>query len=175
MATWAWPPLPSRSAPSFSRSAAISRIRSCPAISLPRTPYQAPAGPDVRDLALLPAVVGVDATIQVRATLDDTRYSTLGGNEPTQNIAGGELYVDLPPWVQGATPAAQPLLPLDGAFDASVEEVWASLSTAGLEPGRHVLYLRGRDAEGHLGAFSAHFLYVMGHRAYLPVVQQQAP
>ena len=139
-----------------------------------RTPYQTPAGPDVRDLSLLPQVVDTDATVQVRATLDDTRYSTLGGSEPTQNIAGGELYVGLPPWVEGAAPAAQPLLPLDGAFDASVEEVWASLSTAGLEPGRHILYLRGRDAGGHWGAFSAHFLYVIGHQAYLPMVRQQS-
>lgn len=140
------------------------------AAKVARTPYQTPAGPDVRDLSLLPPAAGAGATIQVRATLDDTRYSTVGGSEPTQNIAGGELYLDIPPWVQDATPIAQPLLPLDGALDAPVEEVWATLSTAGLEPGRHIVYLRGRDAGGHWGAFSAHFFYVTTHQVYLPVV-----
>ena len=139
-----------------------------------RTPYQTPAGPDARDLALLPAAaVGRGGTVQVRATLDDTRYSAANGSEPVQSVVAGELYVDAPPWAEGATPVAQPLLPLDGALDASVEAVQASLSTAGLEPGRHTLYLRGRDAAGNWGAFSAVFLHVTGYEAYLPLVARQ--
>ncbi len=143
------------------------------AAKVARTPYQIPAGPDARDLSVVPAVTGRDTAVQVRATLDDTRYSAAGGLEPMQNIAGGELYVDIPPWAEGATPVAQPLLPLDGTFDSQVETVQTSLVTAGLAPGRHILYLRGRDAAGSWGAFSAVFLTVSGEKVYLPLAGRQ--
>jgi hypothetical protein len=139
-----------------------------------RTPYLTPAGPDARDLSVAPAVAGQAITVQVQATLDDTRYSAANGSEPVQGIAAGELYVDVPPWAVDAGPVAYPLLPLDGTFDSSVEAVQANLSTAGLAPGRHILYLRGRDAAGSWGAFSAIFLHVTGQKAYLPLVGHQA-
>jgi carboxypeptidase T len=142
------------------------------AAKVARTPYQTPAGPDARDLSVLPVSVRQGSTVQVLATLDDTRYSARRGSEPVQNIAAGELYVDVPPWAGEGTPVAQPLLPVDGTFDAIVEAVEASLPTAGLAPGRHILYLRGRDASGNWGAVSAAFVYVTAHAVYLPFVNQ---
>ena len=142
------------------------------AAKVARAPYQTPAGPDARDLSLSPPLVGWGRDVRVEATLDDTRYSSRNGSEPVQSIAGGELTVDVPPWAAGATSVA--LLPLDGAWDAGVEAVAAGLPTAGLAPGRHILYVRGRDAAGNWGAVSAAFLYVTAHRAYLPTVSRQA-
>jgi carboxypeptidase T len=139
-----------------------------------RTPYQTPAGPDVRDISLVPATPDRASTIEVLATLDDTRYSAANGVEPVQSITAGELYVDVPPWVEDAITIPQALLPVDGTFDTSVEAVQASVSTAGLAPGRHVLYLRGRDADGHWGAFSAIFLDIAGYTLHLPLVGQQS-
>jgi carboxypeptidase T len=140
------------------------------AAKVARTPYQTPAGPDARNLTVLPLAVESGGNVQVLATLDDTRYSAKNGIEPVQEIAAGELYVDLPPWAVEGAHVAQSLLPVDGTFDASVEAVRAEVSTAGLAPGRHILYVRGHDADGNWGAVSAVFFYVTAHHLYLPFV-----
>jgi carboxypeptidase T len=65
------------------------------------------------------------------------------------------------------------MTPLDGGFDEAVEEVEAIIDTAGLREGRHIVFVRGQDAEGYWGAFSAVFLSIrepaMFH-SYLPIV-----
>jgi carboxypeptidase T len=132
------------------------------AAKVARTPYLTPAGPDVTALAL-PAkatTTGVVAgkPVKLTATVTDTRYSTRNGTEATQNIAGGEAYIDTPPWMPGAVPVA--LAAADGAFNATTESLRATLDTTGLAPGKHTVYVRGRDAAGNLGAVSAIFLVI---------------
>ena len=127
-----------------------------------RTPYLTPSGPDVTALAL-PAkatTTGVAAgkAVKLTATVSDTRYSTRNGTEASQNIAGGEAYIDTPPWMPGAVPIA--LKATDGAFNATTENLQVKLPTAGLAPGKHTVYVRGRDAAGNLGAISAVFLVI---------------
>jgi hypothetical protein len=46
---------------------------------------------------------------------------------------------------------------VDGSFDEKVEEVEAFVDTGGLSPGRHTFFVRGRDANGNWGPFSAVF------------------
>lgn len=123
-------------------------------------PYLTPAGPDVVDVDLEPAgaVVRGDP-VRVTARLDDTRYGTLGGVEPQQAVVEAQLSVDRPPWAD-PPPAALAMTSVDGALDSPVEAVNATLSTADLAPGRHLLYVRGRDADGTWGAVSATFLWV---------------
>ncbi|WIW00012.1 M14 family zinc carboxypeptidase [Kinneretia aquatilis] len=127
-----------------------------------RTPYQTPAGPDVLSLALAgnASSSGVPAGTQVAlsATVDDSRYNNSNGAEPTQAVAAAEAYIDTPPWVAGATPRA--LQASDGSFNSSSEAVRASLDTTGLAPGKHLVYVRGRDAAGNWGALSAVFLNI---------------
>ena len=48
----------------------------------------------------------------------------------------------------------------DGSFDATVEGVEATIDTTGLSAGQHIVFVRGQDAAGNWGAFSAVFLYV---------------
>jgi hypothetical protein len=100
----------------------------------------------------------VGLPVDLVATLDDTRFNNESGFEPTQDIAAVEYYVDVPPWSPGATPVG--MLPVDGSFDESVEPVSAVVSTAGLEHGRHTLFVRGQDAAGNWGAVSAAFITV---------------
>jgi hypothetical protein len=137
-----------------------------------RTPYLTPAGPDALELSVEPAVVASGWEARLAATIDDTRYGDRNGSEPTQQIVAAEYYIDIPPWT--ASPASEPqvMLARDGAFDEQVEEVEAWVDTGELSYGRHLLFVRGRDADGNWGAFSAVFLQVVEpvYRAYLPVV-----
>ena len=132
------------------------------AAKVARTPYQTPAGPDATALSLsdgaaAPGVApGTPVTLQ--ATADDSRYNDRNGTEPSQNIAAAEYYVDTPPWVTGA--AAQAMSASDGSFDGSIEGVEATIDTAGVSAGQHIVFVHGQDSAGNWGAFSAIFLYV---------------
>ncbi|WKB52900.1 M14 family metallopeptidase [Eleftheria terrae] len=127
-----------------------------------RTPYITPAGPDVTNVALgggaseggVPAGTAVSLT----ASVTDTRFNNSNGTEPTQAIAGAEAYIDVPPWVSGAVPI--PLGAADGSFNSTTEGVTGSLSTSGLSEGKHIVYVRGRDASGAWGPISAAFLKI---------------
>ncbi len=128
------------------------------AAKVARTPYVTPSGPDVVDLSVSPAGVMLDGTVWLTATVDDTRYR---GAEHSQAIAAAEVYVDVPVWVTTTTTISYPMTAMDGAFDEPAEEVGATLDTTGLSLGRHILFVRGRDADGNWGPFSAIFLYVL--------------
>jgi carboxypeptidase T len=128
------------------------------AAKVARTPYMTPAGPDVLDLVVTPEVAALGQTVRLSAVIDDTRYSAANGTEPHQNIAAAEYYVDVPPWVTATTPNPHPMAAEDGAFDGPTEGVNASIDTAGLSEGRHIIYVRGQDAHGNWGAVSAIFL-----------------
>jgi carboxypeptidase T len=124
-----------------------------------RTPYQTPAGPDVSGLALSPAApVRGGRPVLLTGSATDIRFNNSNGTEPTQAIAQAEAYIDTPPWRAGA--AARALRPADGAFDGKTEGLRSMLSTNGLSPGRHIVYVRARDAQGNWGAISAVFLRV---------------
>lgn len=125
-----------------------------------RYPYLIPSGPDVLALSLSPEVAPPGTSVLIKATVDDTRYNHSFGAEPTQNIATAEYYVDLPPWVTTTITSAYAMTATDGAFDEKVEQVEAVLDTGGLSPGRHTIFVRGQDASGNWGAFSAAFLHI---------------
>ena len=132
------------------------------AFKVARTPYRTPAGPDVRDLRLSggASTTGVAAgtAVTLSATFDDTRYENRNGFEPTQNIAGGEYYVDVPPWSRGRT--AKAIYASDRAFDSRTESATATIDTNGLNDGRHTVFVRARDTDGNWGAVSAVFLFI---------------
>ncbi len=132
------------------------------AFKVARTPYQTPAGPDVRDLSLSDSAstagVAAGTSVTLSATADDTRYSTRNGAESSQNIAAAEYYVDTPPWANGATAVA--MSASDDAFDSTSEAVTASMDTTGWTNGRHTVFVRAKDADDNWGAVSAAFLFV---------------
>jgi carboxypeptidase T len=128
------------------------------AAKVPRTPYLTPLGPDAITLTLSSKYVPAGTTVTLSATINDTRYS---GSEPTQNIAAAEYYVDMPPWVSEArAAAAYPMAAADGNFNAKIESVTASVDTTGWSAGKHILFVRGQDANNNWGAFSAIFLTI---------------
>jgi hypothetical protein len=107
--------------------------------------------------------------VQLAATADDGRYSARNGIEPSQAISTAVYTVDLPPWDPAAV--AWPLAAADGTFDGPAEELTATVDTAGLPAGQHIVYLQAQDADGNWGAVSAVFFEVRaGSRLWLPLV-----
>ena len=120
-----------------------------------RSPYLSPAGPETLNLAVTPPVIDAGELLQISAVVDDTRFNNSQGNEAVQTITAAEYSIDTPIWQAGAT---HPLTATDGSFNQTVEGVSATESSGGLGQGRHILYVRGRDAAGNWGPPSAAFL-----------------
>lgn len=123
-----------------------------------RTPYLTTRGPDANAVTVEPGVVLLGASAQLSATIN----SAWQGNLYTENVFAAEYYIDTPPWA-GGTPVA--LQPTDGAYDELTENVEAEISTIGLAPGKHIIFVRGRGVSTHegypsWGPISAAFLEV---------------
>ncbi|WP_374689844.1 M14 family zinc carboxypeptidase [Promineifilum sp.] len=130
------------------------------AARIARTPYQSVHGPDVLEVN----VGGYEPFLRVTATVNDSD----NGNRP---IGAAAFSVDAPPWVAGVHLTS--LVAADTSFDSPVEEVVGSIDTASLPPGRHLLFLRGQDSDGHWGPVSAAFFQVdeePAAAAFLPAV-----
>ncbi len=125
-----------------------------------RTPHTTPSGPETSSIDLGGVtVVAPGDPVDISALIDDTRFSTLNGVEPVQDIAEVTYTVDAPPWQAGAAPAA--MAPADGAFDSPTEWATASVPTGGLGQGRHTVFVHGRDASGAWGPVSAAFFWIL--------------
>jgi hypothetical protein len=138
-----------------------------------RAPYLIPSGPDVLELSVVLNNAEAGGPAQISATIDDTRYNQAHSFEPVESIAMAAYYVDLPPWITTSQPISHSMTATDGAYDEAVEQVEASVDTAALSVGRHIIYVQGRDAVGQWGAVSAGFLHVSGPKAFLPLVARQ--
>ena len=123
-----------------------------------RAPYITPAGPDALKVKLSTNGIPAGTPVTVTATIDDTHYNNSNGTEPTQNIAGAEVFIDNPPWMPGASP--QNMSAADGSFNTKTEKATLALSTTGMSKGKHFVYVRGVDASGNKGPVSAVFLKI---------------
>jgi hypothetical protein len=106
-----------------------------------RTPYMTGEGPNTETLTISP---GVPTSWNLRAQITDA-------NNGNQNIAAAEVYIDTPPW-RGGTPT--PMIPEDGSFNSPTEFATAQIT---VPPGRHIMYVRGRDTASNWGAVKAVF------------------
>ena len=125
-----------------------------------RAPYLLPAGPEPYAVAVNPSAVEGGDLVVLTATVDDTRFTTLNGTEPSQPILSAQAYVDTPPWQDGAS--AIPMSASDGVFNAVAENVELLLDTSSLAPGRHLLFVEATDVAGNTGVVSAVFLDIEG-------------
>jgi carboxypeptidase T len=127
-----------------------------------RTPYITPGGPDVSALSLgsNAATTGVvaGAWVALTGSASDARFNNSNGVEATQNLTAAEYTIDTPPWQADAVP--RPLLATDGAFDAVTEGLSGQINTTGLSLGKHIVYVRARDASGVWGPVTASFLNI---------------
>jgi carboxypeptidase T len=127
-----------------------------------RTPYITPGGPDVTAVALgsNAATTGVvaGAWVSLTGSATDARFNNTNGVEATQAVAAAEYTIDVPPWQADALP--KPLAPADGSFDAVTEGLAGQINTTGLSLGKHIVYVRARDASGVWGPVTASFLNI---------------
>lgn len=104
-------------------------------------------GPITADVLVTPIPIGGAPVVTLTATASDT---TTG----SANIAAAEWFIG------GTDPgvgAANPLAAADGAFDAPIEALTATISVTGLAPGTHLIHVRSRDAQGNWGAVANPF------------------
>jgi hypothetical protein len=90
-------------------------------------------------------------------------------NAFSQNVGAAEYYIDTPPWLGGTA------IPMNGSFNAPTVAVDATINTASLSVGRHVIFVQGRgvnDFQGFQtwGPISAAFLEVIGGPTPTPSV-----
>lgn len=105
-------------------------------------PYLLTRGPDADQL---PGTIKADGDrVQIEARIN---YGWRG-NAYRQNVAAAELYIDTPPWAGGRAIAMQAT---DGKFDKTAEEVNAEIDVTELEPGRHIVFVRGRGVNSYSG------------------------
>ncbi len=127
-----------------------------------RTPYLTPAGPDVSKPVFVPnaATTAVTAgnSLALSTSATDTHFNNSNGTEATQAISAAEYYIDLPPWSVGAV--AKPLVASDGAFNSSTEAVKGTIDTTGWSVGKHIVFVRAKDASGAWGPISAEFVQI---------------
>ena len=133
------------------------------AAKVARTPYLTPAGPDALQVVTDADLVTSSLVVTVTAQIDDREN---GG----QTVAGAEAYFDVPPWQGGV---AYSLSATDGVFDTAAESAGAvftvTVPSEGAAFGRHLVFVRGMDAGGAWGPFSAAFVRVWTS-TYLPLV-----
>ncbi len=107
-----------------------------------RTPYMTSEGPTTETLTVTRSGT---KSFFIRAFVND-------GFNGNQWVNGAEVYIDVPPW-RGGVPLA--MAPEDGLFNSALEMV---IRTVTVSPSRHIVYVRGRDANGNWGAVKAAFL-----------------
>ena len=122
------------------------------------SPYTYPSGPDTTSIGASATSVRRGTAFAVSAWVDDDNFNQSNGTEAVQNIAGARAYVDTRPWVDGAPSIA--MRASDGAFDSPREQATASIPTANLSLGRHVVFVRGTDAAGKPGTPKAIYFTV---------------
>lgn len=139
------------------------------AAKIARAPYMTPLGPDALSVTAVPSTNSAPGMVKLNASIDDTHYSQLNGNEPVQSIAAAEYYIDVPPWSSSATPIPFAMTTVDGSFNQPVESVSAMLDTFALASGWHIIFVRGLDSDTNWGAVSAVFIDVPD-KIYLPLL-----
>ncbi len=134
-----------------------------------RRPYQNPAGPELFNAEAINGAVLPGGAIQIDAIADDTRYYSGSQSEPAQAIQEARYSVDAPSWVSGTT--LYSMTARDGFFNSSQETVEAWVDTTGWTPGRHLIFMEAKDADGNWGSPSAVFVTILGPNViWLPMV-----
>jgi carboxypeptidase T len=127
-----------------------------------RTPYITPGGPDVTNVSLSDGAadksVPAGTKVKLTAGTTDLRFNNNNGTAATQNITQAEYYIDTPPWQSGANAVA--LKAADGNFDSKTEDASGTIDTTGLGSGKHLVFVRARDASNTWGPFTASFLRI---------------
>ena len=106
-----------------------------------RTPYLTSHGPDTNTVVTNPASVQQGTPSQLTASIN----FAWSNNAFSQNVGAAEYYIDTPPWAGGTA------IPMNGSFNSPTVAVNATINTASLSAGRHVIFVRGRGVNNFQG------------------------
>lgn len=104
------------------------------------------SGPNTASVALIPSTSTGASSVRVNASIADQSVSGA-----QSNIVAAEVFID----TVVAPGSGLPMLPTDGAFNSSTENVYAFVPQAqvnALSDGLHTIFVRGKDASGNWGA-----------------------
>ena len=132
------------------------------------TPYITAYGPDVANVTTRPGWTIPGTAVTLTATIADHRY----GDDPLQTLAGAEYFLD----ARGPDGTGFPMLPSDGNWSGTSEDVEAVVDTTGLPLGKHYLLVHGRNDSGYWGPFTSLFLTISATEPptvmHLPLVRR---
>lgn len=137
------------------------------AIKAARTPYLTPSGPDAISLSIPQTHFLPRSTFQLNATINGRRY--YNSSEYTGIITKAQYTIDLPPWDPAAIKI--PMVCSDGTCDSRLELVAALVDTTNLSPGRHIIFVQGKDVDGYWGSVSAIF-FNLNYEVLIPFAAQ---
>lgn len=141
-------------------------------------PYRMPFGPDAVGAAVTPATVAAGGSVTLTVTLNNTRYAPAEDAPDTTPLAravmSGVVTLGQPSWVTPTATLSYALAPVDGAFDAPMEEAAAVIDTSGWTPGKYLLVSEGENVDGAWGAPGAVFLTVEGEQQITGLAAQNS-
>lgn len=119
-------------------------------IKLARQPYINSFGPEVTFNSIPSQPVDPTKPMIVNVNIDDTRYSSYEGGIPSQNITAYRYSFDKPSWIEGANPTT-----VNRNVGKPKSDVMFSVDVSQLSPGKHMLFVEGKDADGNWGVPTA--------------------
>jgi hypothetical protein len=82
--------------------------------------------------------------LYLKATIAGTPY--YNNSQSTQTIDAAEYYIEVPPWISGAVVHA-----MSGSFSSKKENVQGTIKISGLSSGKHIIFVRAKDAGDNCG------------------------
>ncbi|MCL5274702.1 MAG: hypothetical protein M1434_08150 [Chloroflexi bacterium] len=137
------------------------------AAKVARQPYALALGPTVsvpESTLVTPLSAG---TVFTALAATDTLGNSGYGRPTPSTISAAEYSIDAPPWLTTSNPVS--MSAVGGSFGAPEVTVSGTI-TAGLVPGRHLLYVHAQDANGDWGPITARWLLVPRYQLRLIAV-----
>ena len=122
-----------------------------------QAPYTQALGADIENLKVIPNVILANTDVKVTGVANDDRYNQSNGSQSVGTVQQVKAYLNELP-IESVN--GQNLNADDGSFDSSTETFNDTISTAGLETGKNLLYVQAED-DTHAGATYAQFIHVV--------------
>ena len=116
-----------------------------------QAPYTQALGPDIERLHVIPNIITTASNIDVSGIANDNRYNQSNGFQETGMIQSVTAYINELP-IHGVD--AISLSPVDGSFEAEVEEFIGQIGTKDLKVGKNILYVQASDGDQNGGTYA---------------------
>jgi len=126
------------------------------AIKIARRPYRLAHGPEVTNLSLQSNPIEPGQNLVVSYTANDTLYSSYRTGVPASKIDSIRFSVNKPSWISGSNPTTIVVR----QYQLPVYSGTLIVSSTGLTPGQHTLFVESLDGTGSWGPPTAIFFTI---------------